>query len=88
MADVVTFTVGGKSQEIGTGDVLFITRGAVRSFTNASGAPATCLCVLTPGVLGPEYFREIADLVATGTPHVTRVRETILRHGLVPADLG
>ncbi|WP_298961799.1 cupin domain-containing protein [uncultured Methylobacterium sp.] len=88
LAGVVTFTVGGKLQEIGPGDVLFIARGTVHGFTNASGAPATCLCVLTPGVLGPEYFREIADLVATGAPDATRVREIMLRHGLVPADLG
>jgi hypothetical protein len=41
--------------------------------------------VLTPGVLGPEYFREIAALVANGTPDPAAVKETMLRHGLVPA---
>ncbi len=26
------------------------------------------LAALTPGVLGPEYFRELADLIAKGPP--------------------
>lgn len=84
----VTFMVGGEAHEISPGDVLFIPRGVVHGFDNRSGAPATCLCVLTPGVLGPEYFRELADLVAVGVPEVGRVREIMLRHGLVPADGG
>ena len=46
---------------------------------------ATCLSVLTPGVLGPEYFRELANLVALGPPDEAAVRAIMLRHGLVPA---
>jgi hypothetical protein len=40
----------------------------VHGFENPGAEPATCLSVLTPGVLGPEYFRELADLVAAGPP--------------------
>ena len=46
---------------------------------------ATCLSVLTPGVLGPEYFRELAALIAAGPPDEAKMREIMLRHGLVPA---
>ncbi|ACA19857.1 Cupin 2 conserved barrel domain protein [Methylobacterium sp. 4-46] len=81
----VTFTVGGKDHAVGPGDVLFIPRGVVHGFDNRSGATATCLGVLTPGVLGPEYFRELASLVAAGPPDEAVVREIMLRHGLVPA---
>ena len=64
---------------------LFIQRGVVHSFDNRSGAMATGLAVLTPGVLGPEYFREIAALPAAGPPDAAKMREIMLRRGLVPA---
>ncbi|WP_375461464.1 cupin domain-containing protein [uncultured Enterovirga sp.] len=79
------FTVDGERREIGPGDTLFIPRGVVHGFANDSGEPATCLTILTPGVLGPEYFRELAALVAAGPPDPERMREVMLRHGLVPA---
>jgi hypothetical protein len=41
--------------------------------------------VLTPGTLDPRYFREIAALVENGSPDPARMKETMLRHGLVPA---
>lgn len=85
LTGAVTFTVDGKPQDVGPGETLFIPRGVVHGFDNRSGAVATCLFVLTPGVLGPEYFRELAALVAAGPPDEARVREIMLRHGLVPA---
>ena len=88
LTGTVTFTVDGEAHNIGPGDVLFIPRGVVHGFDNRSGATATCLGVLTPGVLGPEYFRELADLVAAGPPDEAVVREIMLRHGLVPAGDG
>lgn len=85
LTGAVTFKVDGKPQDVGPGETLFIPRGVVHGFDNRSGAVATCLSVLTPGVLGPEYFRELAALAATGPPDKARVREIMLRHGLVPA---
>lgn len=81
----ITFTVDGTPRAVGPGDTLFIKRGVVHGFDNRSGADATCLSVLTPGVLGPEYFRELAALVAKGPPDEAAVREIMSRHGLVPA---
>ena len=81
----MTFTVDGTQHDIGPGDTLFIRRGIVHGFDNHSGAVAKCLAALTPGVLGPEYFRELANLVAAGPPDEAKVREIMLRHGLVPA---
>jgi quercetin dioxygenase-like cupin family protein len=81
----VTFTLEGTPHPIGPGDALFIPRGKVHGFENRSGADAICLAVLTPGVLGPEYFRELAALVANGNPDPVAVREIMARHGLVPA---
>jgi hypothetical protein len=36
-------------------------------------------------VLGPGYFREIAALVAGGAPDPAKMKEIMLRYGLVPA---
>lgn len=81
----LTFTVDGKPYPLDPGNSLFIPRGVVHGFGNHSGAPARCLAVLTPGVLGPGYFRELAALVAAGPPDEAVVKEIMLRHGLVPA---
>jgi len=85
LTGTVTYTVEGRDHDLGPGSSLFIPRGAVHGFSNRSGATASCLCVLTPGVLGPEYFRELAALLASGEPDPARAREIMLRHGLVPA---
>ena len=87
-AGVSTWRVDGRDVEVTPGRTVFIRRGMVHGFANPSGEPATCLCLLTPGVLGPGYFREIAALAAGGAPDPVRMRETMLRHGLVPAPAG
>jgi quercetin dioxygenase-like cupin family protein len=81
----LTFRVDGAEHAVGPGDTLLIKRGVVHGFENRSDADATCLAVLTPGVLGPEYFRELAALISKGPPDGAVVREIMLRHGLVPA---
>lgn len=89
LTGAVTFTVDGVAHDIGPGDTLFIPRGAVHRFDNTSGAVATCLGVLTPGVLGPEYFRELAAAIAAlppGQPPDEAAMGAIMRrHGLIPA---
>jgi hypothetical protein len=57
----------------------------VHGFTNRTSAPATCLCILSPGVLGAQYFRDVAGLLAGGAPDPARMKETMLRYGLIPA---
>lgn len=85
VSGTVTYTVEGEAVDIPPGAALFIPRGKVHGFDNRSSAPAICLCVLTPGVLGPEYFRELAALIVAGQPDPAQVHEVMLRHGLVPA---
>jgi quercetin dioxygenase-like cupin family protein len=86
LTGVITFTANGTPHDIGPGESLFIPRGVVHGFDNRSGAMATYLSVLTPGVLGAGYFRELAALIAAGPPDEAKVREIMLRHGLVPPD--
>ncbi|NDR75258.1 cupin domain-containing protein, partial [Klebsiella pneumoniae] len=37
-----------------------------------------------PGALGPQYFREMAALLTGGAPDPAKMKETMLRYGLVP----
>ena len=82
----VTFTIGGRDVALQPGQSAFIRRGVVHGFRNDSDQAATCLCILSPGVLGPGYFREIAAVLAAGgPPDPAAVKEVMSRHGLVPA---
>jgi len=86
LAGTTTFRVDGKDIDLGPGETVFIKRGIVHSFTNRTAEPATCLCTLSPGVLGPQYFRDIAKLLVAGAaPDPAKMKETMLRYGLIPA---
>jgi quercetin dioxygenase-like cupin family protein len=85
----LTWTVEGERHEVGPGQVLCIRRGAVHRFENEGEVAARALAVVTPGLLGPEYFREIAAVVAEAVsagspPDPARIGEVMLRHGLTP----
>ena len=82
---VTTWRVAGKDIELMPGHSLFIKRGLVHGFRNDTPEAASCLCILTPGALGTGYFREIAALLDGGAPDPVRMKETMLRYGLVPA---
>lgn len=85
----LTWTVDGAKRRVGPGEVLFIPRGHVHQFENSEDAPARVLSVITPGLLGPAYFREIGEIVnAPGPPSVERIIEVMKRHGLRPAAPG
>ena len=84
LSGVSTWRIDGKEIDLAPGETVFIKRGIVHGFTNRSNDPATCLCVLSPGMLGPQYFREMAALMAGGAPDPARMKETMLRYGLVP----
>jgi quercetin dioxygenase-like cupin family protein len=82
---VCHFTLEGREVAVGPGDTLFVSRGQVHSFINRSSKLARVLVVVTPGLLGPGYFREIAAIVgAGGPPNVARMTETMRRHGMEP----
>jgi quercetin dioxygenase-like cupin family protein len=87
VAGVTTWRVDGKDFDVGPGQTVFIKRGIVHGFRNDTKAPATCLCVLSPGVLGPAYFREMAALIAGGPPDLAKMKDTMLRYGLIPVPV-
>jgi quercetin dioxygenase-like cupin family protein len=82
----LTFRVADQDVVLSPGQSVFVKRGVVHSFRNDTPEAAMCLCILTPGVLGPSYFREMAVLLASGVPDVAKMKETMLRYGLVPVS--
>ena len=85
---VLTWTVDGKQIDVGPGQALCIPRGAVHRFDNNTAQEATALCVITPAEIGPQYFREAAEVVnaAAGGPlDRAKLAEIMRRHGLTPA---
>src|SRR5205809_3974626 len=57
---VLTWTVEGTPTDVGPGEALFISRGVVHHFVNTGDLDAKALAIVTPGVLGPDFFREVA----------------------------
>jgi quercetin dioxygenase-like cupin family protein len=85
---VLTWTVEGETHDVAPGEVLTIPRGVVHGFDNVGDVDARALAVVTPGILGPAYFREVADVLARaagGPPDLAAVAEVMRRHGLTPA---
>ncbi len=82
----ITSTRDATKYELGPGDVLFIGRGCVHNHENLTPARARGLAVLNPGTIGRRYFEEIAQVVnVAGKPDLSKVKEIMLRHGLVSA---
>jgi len=85
---VATWTVDGTAVDVGPGQAFCIRRGAVHHFDNHGDVDAKVLSIITPGVLGPDYFREVAAAFADttgGPPDLARIGEVMRRHGLTPA---
>ena len=50
---------------------------------------ATALAIVTPGILGPDYFRDVAavlDATAGGPPDLAAIAAVMRRHGITPAS--
>jgi quercetin dioxygenase-like cupin family protein len=85
---VLTWTVGGKQITVGPGQAVCIPRGAIHRFDNNGRQDAKALCVVTPAAIGPQYFRESAEVIraaAGGPPDRAKLAEIMRRHGLKPA---
>ncbi len=88
LSETTTWRIDGRDSSIGPGESAFIRRGVAHSFRNDGAAAAICLCVLTPGSLDREYFRETAGLVAGGKPDPQKMQAIMLRYGMVPVPNG
>ena len=85
---VLTWTIEGMPTDVSPGEALCIPRGAVHQFNNTHDVDAKALAVVTPGILGPDYFREVAailDAAAGGPPDLAAIAAVMRRHGLTPS---
>ena len=83
---VTTWTVDGEAIEIGSGEAVCIPRGSVHGFANHGAGDAKFLAVASPGVFGPAYFHEIAEVLSSdGPPDIAALAAVMRRHGLTPA---
>jgi quercetin dioxygenase-like cupin family protein len=83
----LTWTVEGEEATTGVGEALRIPRGAAHRFDNRGDSSARALAIVTPGVLGPTYFRELAAALeaSDGPPDQEAIAAVMRRHGLSPA---
>jgi quercetin dioxygenase-like cupin family protein len=85
---VLTWTVDGTPIAVGPGQALCIPRGAVHRFDNLGSEDAKQLCVITPAIMGPAYFREAAEVIgaaAPGPPDRAKMMDVFRRHGMTIA---
>lgn len=85
---VLTWTVDGEPIEVGPREALCIPRGAIHRFDNNGSQDVRAMCVITPAAIGPQYFREVAEVMtaaAGGPPDRAKMAEIMRRHGLTPA---
>jgi quercetin dioxygenase-like cupin family protein len=88
LAGVLTWTIDGVPTDVGPGEAVHIPRGVVHHFDNPHDLDARALGIVTPGILGPDYFREVAavvDSAAGGPPDLAAIAGVMRRHGLTPA---
>ena len=85
---VFKFVIDGDAHYMGPGESLCIRRGQVHEFTNKGPGDGKFLSVATPGIFGPEYFREYRNVLYAaggGRPDPAAVAAVMQRHGITPA---
>ena len=85
---ILTWTVDGTPIEVGPGQALCIPRGAVHRFDNFGSADAKQLCLISPPIMGPAYFRDAAEVIgaaAGGPPDRAKMTDVFQRHGMTVA---
>ena len=86
---VSTWTVNGETTAVGPGEAMCVPRGAIHGFENRGSAEARFLAIASPGVFGPDYFRDVREVLAAsagGPPDLAAIGEVMRRHGLTPAQ--
>ena len=84
----LSWTLDGQVVLVGPGDALCIPRGVVHRFDNTDDVDARALAIVTPGILRPDYFREMAAVTEGadgGPPNPAALGAVMRRHGLTPA---
>jgi mannose-6-phosphate isomerase-like protein (cupin superfamily) len=85
---ITTWTIDGRQRQLLPGEQLVVPPGAPHYFINLHEQAARVLCIHTPGILGPEYFDEIAFVMeAEGPIDYAALGAIMARYGIIPATL-
>jgi mannose-6-phosphate isomerase-like protein (cupin superfamily) len=85
MNGIATWTIEGQQFQVHPGHKLCIPRGTVHSYSNLHNDTARMMCLLTPGLVGPEYFRELAAATQPdGPPDIAEISTVMARYGVIP----
>ena len=83
LAGVCHFILEDTEVAVAPSDTLFVPRGKAHSFVNRGHETARVLVIVTPGLLGPDYFRAVAEIVNAGGPlDRARIAALMARHGM------
>ena len=81
----ISWTVAGKTTEIGPGESILIPRGVTHSFSNNTDETVEFRCHVSPGILNSDYFEDIAEVInVDGIPDFDHLQIVMRKHGLVP----
>ena len=81
----MTWTLRDKPMKVTKGTVLNIPRGVPHFYENRHRTTARILCLQTPGIMGPEYYKELASLYTQdGIADLVSIANTMSRYGIVP----
>ena len=84
---ITTWTLDGKRHQVGPGQQLHIPRGVSHGYANLHHSTARMMCILTPGLMGPEYFRDLAAAANTEGPvNIAGIAAVMARYGVIPAS--
>jgi quercetin dioxygenase-like cupin family protein len=86
-----TFIIDGVTHLLSAGQAGFVGRGQVHSFDNTGTTDGKFLSVATPGIFGPDYFHQIAEVLDASPgdpPNLEDLFRVMSRHGLTPAMAG
>jgi quercetin dioxygenase-like cupin family protein len=78
----MAWTVGDTTTVVGPGDALFVSRSTPHRYLNTSEGTIRELAIVTPGVLGSAYFRELEAVVGSGNRDA--IEAVMRRHGVIP----
>ena len=84
-----TWTIDGETRDSEPGESVCIRRGQVHGFENRGQEDVRFLAIATPGVFGPAYFQDLADILgagAGGPPDPAAIGAVMRRHGLTPVQ--
>lgn len=82
---LMTWTLCDQTTQVRRGDKLFIPRGTPHFYENRHHTAARILCLQTPGVMGPEYYLEMAALLQPeGSHDISLIGSVMGRYGVIP----